>query len=54
VQLLAVLDQNPAATWETLVHHAEVEIDTPLAHAEIVDEEENGGSENGELATFKL
>lgn len=54
VQLLAVLDQNPAATWETLVHHAEVEIDTPLAHAEIVDEEENGDSEDGELATFKL
>ncbi len=54
VQLLSVLDQNPNARWEELVNQTEVEADTPLALAEIVDDETEGKTEDDDLAAFKL
>jgi hypothetical protein len=53
VQLLAVLDQNPDADWQTLVGRTAVEADAgpePL----LVERDEPRGGDDEELASFRL
>ena len=61
VQLLAILDQNPEASWRELVEDVDLEEDRGDPHLEPVTEDENdsseakGGSEDDdELTSFEL
>jgi hypothetical protein len=44
VQMLAVLEQNPEATWQGLLGSVQISVDTPA----VDDSVQNSGSENGE------
>lgn len=49
INLLAVLEQNSQATWESLLGNVEVLLDTPASNDDIIDSDDND-----EFATFKM
>jgi hypothetical protein len=53
VQLLAVLDQNPNADWQTLVGQTAVEADAGPGSL-LVERDEPTGDDDEELASFRL